>query len=162
MPSDSQSGFAAARDTGSSEEGPRLKVIALGLAVLLVIAGGYKLLAGRGEKLARLAASEARITLAIDDGGSLAEVNRDGNPEVYYRVVLSDVPLVGRLSLRCEWVDPDGRIARRNRYRTRFIYKNAWPTHCRQRFGGADRVGRWEVRMLMNDRVLSTSSFVLK
>lgn len=162
LSSDFPTGFGPEPQTPLSAEGPRIKTIVLGLIVLIGMAGGYRLFAGRREKLAHLSALESRITLAIDDQESLAEVSREGEPEIYYRVVLGDVPLGGWLSLACEWINPDGRVARRNHYRTRFIYKSTWPTYCRQRFGSTSPAGRWQVRMLMGDRALSTSAFVLQ
>ena len=146
---------------GPESEGPNWKAIALGLAVLAALGGGLVLFAGREQRLASMSASEARITLA-DADASLAEIEREKNQEVFYRVVLQEAPLGGRLHLRCEWVDPSGGVARRNRFRTRFVYKSRWPTHCRQRLGPGTPAGQWHVRLLLEDRVLSATSFLVK
>ena len=158
----SPSPFPAGIEPPVSEGGPRWKAIILGLGALLLLIGGLKMFGGREEKLARMSASEARVTVAGSAEAPVTEIERGKDPEVYYRVVLHDAPLGGRLQLGCEWLDPSGQVARRNRYQTRFVYKSTWPTHCRQRFDPAAPAGEWRVRLLLGDRILSGSSFVLR
>jgi len=136
-------------------------VIIGGLAVLLVI-GAFQVFGGREEKLAQMSASDGRIALAGAGDTAVAEIDRSARPDVAYHVVLHDVPLAGRLELSCEWVDPGGRVARHNTYRTQVVYKRTWPTHCRQQFGPAAPEGSWHVRLLSGPRVLSSTPFLLR
>ena len=93
------------------------------------------------------------MALAGAGDTAVAEIDRGARPEIFYHVVLHDAPLAGRLELRCEWVDPGGRVARHNSFRTRMVYKRTWPTHCRQQFGPAMPEGAWQVRLLSGERV---------
>ncbi len=138
------------------------KIILVGAAALLLLAGGYYLFGGRGEKLSRMSVSDAHVTQLGAAGNPVTEINRGEAPEVFYQVVLRDVPLGDRLLLNCEWVDPSGQVARHNRYRTNYIYKSTWPTHCREHFGPASLAGEWHVRLLLGPRLLSDSSFLLR
>jgi hypothetical protein len=148
--------------TPTRPEGPRWKIVILGGGGLLLLIAGFQIFGGRAEKLAQMSASDGRIALAAAGDALEADLDRRERPEIYYHVVLHDVPLAGRLELSCEWVDPGGRVARRNRYRTRMIYKSTWPTHCRQQFGPGVPEGAWHVRLLSGERVLSSSPFVLR
>ena len=137
--------------------------VLLGVAIVLVAAlGVLSLVRERGEKLAHLSAARPRLALGESGLEALSEFERGAAPDIYYHVVLQDVPLGGRLDLSCDWVDPAGRVARRNRYHTRFVYKATWPTHCHQKFTEVSSSGPWHVRLTMNDRVLSDSAFTLR
>jgi hypothetical protein len=137
-------------------------VVILGGGAVLLLIAGFQIFGGREEKLAQMSASDGRIALTGAGDALEADLDRRERPEIYYHVVLHDVPLAGRLELSCEWVDPGGRMARRNRYRTRMIYKRTWPTYCRQQFGPGVPEGSWRVRLLSGERVLSSSPFVLR
>src|SRR5262245_35995362 len=104
-------------------------------AVVVALVTGVWMWTGRDDRLAHMSASDARVSLAEDGGTPLTIIDRNESPEVYFRVVLHDPPLAGRLRLHCDWVDPEGRVSRRNNYQTRVVYKRTWPTYCRQRFG---------------------------
>jgi hypothetical protein len=134
----------------------------LGWIALLLVAGVIYAVVSRDEWLAGVSVLEARVSLGEVFAEGVSEVSRDESPEVFYHVVLRDVPRGWPLELDCEWQDPKGNVVRRNHYRTRFIHKGIWPTHCRQRFGATSIPGEWQVRLLMDQRALSSSSFVLK
>jgi hypothetical protein len=148
--------------TPTRPEGPRWSIVILGGGAVLLLIAGFQIFGGREEKLAQMSASDGRIALEGAGTTVVGELDRRERPEIYYHVVLHDAPLAGRLELSCEWVDPSGRVARHNRYRTRMIYKPMWPTYCRQRFGPAVPQGSWHVRLLAGQRVLSSSPFVLR
>ena len=145
------------RDTASSRT-----VTVLGSAGLVLLLAAVYLYGSREGKLAEMTAVEARLALGAEAGDPVTEVVKDRSSEVYYHVVLSGVPLGWPLQLRCEWRRPGGQVARRNNYETRLIHKSVWPTHCRQAFGPDAPSGEWQVRLLSGDRVLSTSSFVMR
>jgi hypothetical protein len=144
------------------EEGASRKPLYVGLALILLVAGGWYLFGGRSEKLQTMSAAEGHVALGEGAAEPVTEIERSGNPEVYYHVVLKGVPLGWRLELGCEWIDPAGGAARHNIYETRIIHKSAWPTHCRQQFGPSAPAGQWQVHLMSGKRVLSTSSFILK
>lgn len=104
-------------------------------------------------------ATEGRLTLAEDDGKSLAVVDRQLSPEIWYRVTLADAPVGETLSLTCEWVSPTGSVVHRNKYPTKPIDRANWPTHARCRFNPDSPVGSWTVRLKLRDRVLHTTAF---
>ena len=119
----------------------------LGLIALLLVAGVIYAVVERDDWLASVSALEARVALGEVFPEAVSEVSRDQSPEVFYHVVLRDVPRGWPLELDCEWQEPSGNVARRNHYRTRFIHKGTWPTHCRQRFGPASVPGEWQVQV---------------
>ena len=134
----------------------------LGLVGLLLLFAAFYVFGGREGQLAKMTVLDAHLALGAEAGEPVTEVEKDRATEVYYHVVLSGVPLGWSLQLVCEWVEPNGLVARRNVYETRFIRRSVWPTHCRQAFGSSSTSGEWHVRLLSGQRVLSTSSFVLR
>ena len=134
-------------------------------AVLVALAGAAVLVSTMRnratEQLAQVTAAQARLTLATDDGGHLDVVHRDRDPDLYYRVTLSGAPHGARLPLVCDWLDPAEQIAHENRYETRPIDRDIWPTHCHYRIGSAAAVGEWKVRMRLNERVVSETAFTV-
>lgn len=119
------------------------------------------LLLARPFLLKRVTASN-NFTAPLIGSNATSIFERQGNPDIDYRVDLESIPPGGWLELQCDWLDPAGSVARRNHYSTRFVYKFHWRTHCHQRFGPEAAAGAWQVRMLMGERVLSTAAFVLK
>jgi hypothetical protein len=134
------------------------------LGVVIVAIGGVAIVvfANRESRLTRMSQLASRVALDEQTPEAVNEIDRTGSPEIYYHVVLGDVPLGWTLQLRCEWQDPSGHTAFYNQYATRIVYKSMWPTHCRQRFRPTAPAGEWHVRMLIGGRVLSSSAFVLK
>ena len=114
------------------------------------------------QLLTRVTAERDRITLVQDDGGDLSTVLRQTSGEVVYRVTLSDAPVGQKLSLSCNWMDPNGQIVHQNRYQTKEITTPVWNTVCRHTIGSAAPVGTWKVQMLLGDRLLSDATFVVK
>ena len=149
-------------DSFVREERRRRTLAVLGAIVMLLGVSAVMVFGNRESRLARMSTLAARVALGEKSPEAVTEVERAVNPEIYYHVVLGDVPLGWTLHLRCEWQDPTGRMALYNQYATRFVYKSMWPTHCRQQFRPTALAGEWRVRLLLDRRVLSSSSFVLK
>ena len=127
------------------------------LLVLILLVGVF--VERQRRAFAGVAAVEpGRITRAVDDGGSLGTVARDGS-ELYYRVTLERVPVAENLSLKCNWIDPTGRVVKQNSWETRTTDKSVWATSCRCTLGTAAQSGTWRVEMLLNDRLLSRTDF---
>ena len=131
-------------------------------ALLLVAAGTAWCPFAAGPDTSGVSVYEARLTLAKDDGGALAGVDRAESPDVYYRVTLRDVPEGASLALGCDWIDPNGAVAHQNRYVTRPADKRVWPTQCHRLFGPAALAGTWRVQMSLDGRVLATTPFTVK
>lgn len=138
----------------------RLWIIGSGVAALLVIILLVGVFVQRQRRaFADIAAVEpGRVTRTMDDGGNLGTVARDGS-ELFYRVTLGRVPIAENLSLRCNWIDPTGRVVKQNSWETRTTDKAVWPTSCRYTLGAAAQPGTWRVEMLLDDRVLSRTDF---
>ncbi|MCU0518531.1 MAG: DUF3859 domain-containing protein [Oscillatoria sp. Prado101] len=142
----------------------RKRWIVAGVTAVLIgaIATATVFVQQRQQVLARVSTYESRIALDRDSGGNVTEVDRQSSPKVFYRVTLSEVPVGEKLSLSCDWTDPSGRVAHQNRYQTREIDRSVWPTYCYSQFGPNSAAGTWQVRMSLDGRILSTSSFVVK
>ncbi len=133
----------------------------IGLIALLLL-GVTLFTQSQQQLLTRVTAERDRITLVQDDGGNLGTVLRQTSGEVVYRVTLSDAPVGQKLSLSCNWMDPNGQIVHQNRYQTKEITTPVWNTICRHTIGSAAPVGTWKVQMLLGDRLLSDATFVVK
>ncbi|AFY66240.1 hypothetical protein [Geitlerinema sp. PCC 7407] len=133
----------------------------IGLIALLLL-GVTVFTQSQQQLLTRVTAERDRITLVQDDGGDLSTVLRQTSGEVVYRVTLSDAPVGQKLSLSCNWMDPNGQIVHQNRYQTKEITTPVWNTICRHTIGSAAPVGTWKVQMLLGDRLLSDTTFVVK
>ena len=138
----------------------------LALIVLMLLAGIVTIVvavssANRSAATASLTAVESRFTLEPDNG-RLTSVDRRSNAEVWYRVTLSEAPLGSKLTLHCDWIDPEGRIVHENHYETRVIDKKLWPTYARCRIGPEAPLGTWTARLSIEDRVLASSSLEVR
>lgn len=111
------------------------------------------------QTLSRLSAQEDRITFASDQGGTLTTITRQTNPELFYRVTLTEAPVGQKLTLSCQWVDPSGKIVHQNNYQTREVSTPVWNTFCRYTLGASAPTGNWKVQMFSGDRLLSDTTF---
>ena len=132
-------------------------------AWVLILAGAAAIVfVNRDRRLTEMSVLSARVATGEQTPEALTEIDRAASPDIYYHVVLGHTPLGWPLQLRCEWQDPTGRTAFYNQYRTRLVYASMWPTHCRQHIQPTTLPGEWHVRLLLEDRVLSSSAFVVK
>lgn len=138
----------------------------IAVAVIVVLVGALSttavLIQNRQQAIARVSTYQSRITLAQDNGSNLAAINRQANPEVYYRVTLNEAPVGEKLSLTCNWIDPSGTLAHQSRYQTRQIDQAIWQTYCYYQFNQGAATGDWKVQMSLEDRILSNTSFLVK
>lgn len=127
------------------------------LLVLILLVGVF--VQRRSRAFAGVTAVEpGRITRANDDGGNMGAVSRDGS-ELFYRVTLGRVPVSENLSLKCNWINPEGRVVKQNSWETRTTDKAVWATACRHSLGAAAQPGAWSVEMLLDGRVVSRTDF---
>jgi hypothetical protein len=89
-------------------------------------------------------------------------VSRSASPEVALAVVLEHPPQGSALDLSCEWKTADGKVRHTNRWQTKSIDRDLWPTQCRHTFNAADPAGQWSVTMKRANRELATESFLLE
>jgi len=161
------------QQTGSSPGRPPLRSVWIPVLLgLLLLAGIFSLMAVgvywlvvAGENTLRkpaVSAVSGRITLEADDGKSIRSVNRQANPEVWYRVQLENAPVGEKLSLTCEWVDNRGTIVYRNQYETKTIDQSSWQTHARCRIKPDATLGLWVVRLKLKNRVLREETFEVR
>jgi hypothetical protein len=113
------------------------------------------------HSLSQVTAGENRITLATDDGKDITAVERQNLPKLYYRVTLQDAPINQKLTINCDWIDPNSNIVHENRYQTKNIDQQVWPTYCFYQLGSDATAGNWQVKMKLGERVLSTDNFVV-
>lgn len=144
----------------TAERRRRFRLIGSAVAALLVVIllVGFYVQRQRRAFDAVAAVEPGRITRATDDGGNLGAVTRDGS-ELYYRVTLERVPAAENLSMKCNWIDPGGRVVKQNAWETRTTDKSVWATSCRSNLGAAAQPGTWRVEMLLGDRVVSRTDF---
>jgi hypothetical protein len=71
-------------------------------------------------------------------------IDRQANQEVFYRVTLANAPFGQKLSLSCNWVDPNGNIVHQNNYQTKEIKTLIWNTFCRYTIGSSAPTGKWQ------------------
>ena len=153
---------ALAREEKARARQRRRKLLLVGSAVaalLLIIL----LVAGSSVRSRRARANisvveQGRVTRANDEGGSLGTVSRD-DAELVYRVTLDRVPVGENLSMKCNWINPEGRVVKQNVWQTRTTDKSVWGTTCRHSLGTAAQPGAWSVEMLLEDRVVSRTDF---
>jgi hypothetical protein len=114
------------------------------------------------QAISRIRPYQSRITLTQDGRGNLTTINRQASPRVYYYVTLQDAPIGQKLSLACDWIDPNGQVAHQNRYSTRQIDKAVWSTYCYYQLDPSAAAGNWKVQMSLSNRILSSTSFLVK
>ena len=130
--------------------------------ILTAIGGTLFRMQQHQQKLDRIVAQPARLTLTQDDGGDRRVIGRQANPDLYYRVTLKDAPVGEKLALTCDWLDPSQQVVQQKRYETKEITTPTWPTYCRYALGAAAPAGTWKVRMLVGDRPISDATFEVK
>ncbi len=131
----------------------------VGLASLL-LASALFVSQTRQHDLDQVVAQQDSLTLA--QGNSLTDVSRQENNELFYRVTLSEAPVNRRLSLSCNWIDPNQQIVHQNSYQTKSIATTVWDTYCRYKPGTEAPIGTWQVEMFLGDRPIDNLSFEVK
>jgi hypothetical protein len=149
----------------TAEARERRKRIALGAAVLLVLAGGLAFVYVHHRHVAAaravVTAQGAHVAAGSSDAAAATAFHRAGNPEIFFAVTLKDAPAGDALPLTCDWVAPDGAIARQNRWETKAIDRALWPTHCKHRIDASSPTGTWTVRMRQDGREIASAQFAV-
>ncbi len=146
-----------------SEEKKKRRNWQIALAIIFVLSvtmtGIILLRQDYQKRLQTITIYQSRLTFSEDKGDNLKVITRQNGSEIFYRVTLENPPLGRRLSLNCQWFDPQGNMAHKNVYQTRKIDKEVWTTYCRHAIGNAAFPGTWKVEMYLGDRLLSRSNF---
>ncbi len=145
-----------------SAEVKRNRWIGAGVLAIAAVAlvGGSVWFFNNKQQLTGVYANSEQSTLTVGRE-AIATVNRLENPQVTYGVTLQDAPLGQQLSLGCDWINPQGQVAYQNRYETKTIDKEVWPTQCKYRFNSGSPAGTWEVQMFLGDRLVSQTQFTV-
>lgn len=128
-------------------------------ALVIVIVGANIFVQNRASSLAKVIATQDRITLAQDNAENLQSVDR--GTEIAYRVTLDNAPVGEKLSLTCNWLDPTGKVAHTNRFETKNITTSVWNTQCRYQLPVNVATGTWQVQIQLGDRTLQKSPFTV-
>lgn len=128
------------------------------VAVLLVCGVGWLAWDWLQAAPVALAAVQGRLTLTAEAGEQPVFDPRE-SPEIWYRVVLTEAPLGSPARLVGEWIDPAGRVVRRNTYDTKPISHLPWETHVRFRLPADAVPGTWRVRLVSAGRELHSLPF---
>jgi hypothetical protein len=132
-------------------------IIASVAALLALVIGANFSFQTRSSSLAKITATQDRITLAQDNGENLQSVDRGA--AIAYRVTLNDAPVGETLNLTCNWFDPTGKIVHTNRYDTKNITTPVWNTQCRYQLPANAATGAWQVQIKVGDRIIEKSPF---
>lgn len=147
-------------------ERSRSKLIIAGVVAGVVISlGGWLFVSQQQTSLLANVSSQAdRITLSSksSNNSNITNISRESNSEIFYRVTLKDAPIGKKLSLACNWIDPTGTIVKQTKYKTKEITTSIWDTHCRYTINPSDKVGNWQVQMLLDGRKISDEIFTVE
>lgn len=135
-------------------------VVLIFLALTVISSWGtLRWIRGKNAAIDRVSLAQARLTLAQDHGEDLNEIQSGSSPTLlFYRVTLSNVPLGEKLSLHCDWVDPQGILASRRTYEM-VVTSETWKADCKAEFSPDSATGAWTVQMYLQRRKLSQKSF---
>ncbi len=126
-------------------------------ALVMLVAGTSLFFQNKATSIAKVIASQDRVTLVQDGGENLKSVSTGS--ELAYRVTLSDAPIGEKLNLTCNWLDPTDKIAHTNRYETKNITTPTWNTQCRYLIPVGATTGTWKVQILTGDKLLKQAPF---
>jgi hypothetical protein len=147
-------------------ERKRFILIASGIAATAIVAcGGFWLLSQQQQgAIDKLVAQRDIITKSaflMNEGARITNVDRQNNTELFYHVTLKDAPVGQTLSPSCDWIDPNNKIVKQNKFKTKEISTSIWDTHCKYQIGSGATVGKWQVKMSIGGKVIGDESFTV-
>jgi hypothetical protein len=134
----------------------QLAIAAVAAVVVMIVSIGI-FSHNRASSIAKVTASQDRITLAQDGGENLQAVSRGS--ALTYRVTLNDAPVGDKLNVTCNWLNPEGKIAYTNRFDTKTITTAVWNTQCRYQMPMGAAIGAWKVQILVGDKLVEQAPF---
>jgi hypothetical protein len=141
----------------------RRRYLIAGLSALTAsLVGAAVLWSGRSQSRALDAVGVSSAQVERDDQPVAGPIGHDPSVRLSFEVVLEHPPEGAVLDLSCRWRDPAGSERYVNRWSTKPIEHDQWPTRCRHEFDARDARGTWSVSMSLGDRSLSSAHFELK
>jgi hypothetical protein len=138
----------AARRAELARRRKRLLLVSAALTTVIVAALAF------GWQQQTEAAALSRISVAHSTLEPGTVVRREDRPEITLSASLANAPEGERVELGCDWTDGNGTLRYQQRWRTKPIDRELWPTHCKQRLGPADPAGTWSVTLSQERRPL--------
>ncbi|HEY9692251.1 MAG TPA: hypothetical protein V6D15_08610 [Oculatellaceae cyanobacterium] len=145
-------------------EKKRQRWIATGAIISIIAAIALTTIISQQQQqaLEKVSTVQSQISLNQDGTNNVTTISRQVSPLIFYRVTLQDAPIGKKISLNCNWIDPNNQIVHQNSWETKTIDRATWNTYCRYQFNSSATPGLWKVQMLLGDRILSTTSFTVK
>lgn len=145
-------------------EKKRQRWIATGVIISIIAAIPLTtvILQQQQQALEKVSPVQSQISLNQDGTNNITTVNRQASSLIFYRVTLQNAPIGKKLSLNCNWIDPNNQIVHQNSWETKIIDRATWNTSCRHQFNDNAALGLWKVQMLLGDRLISTTAFTVQ
>ncbi len=143
------------------ERSKRIKLAKVVAAALLLggLALGWRA-HSRSQALEQMGVTSAALTIGGASGPAI--VSRAALPKVGFELVLQQPPQGVALDLRCDWRGPAGDLRHQNRWLTKAVDKDVWPTHCSRVFDASDPQGAWSVAMQLGEQQLAIERFTVE
>lgn len=148
------------------EKARRRRLLGIGLAAALVIAGGATawVVSTRGRDAALAQTTGARSTL-VDErtpGKDVSSARRAETPTLRLEVELARAPRGAEIALACNWTGPGGTVQHQNTWKTKPVDRDPWPTHCRFTVPSNAETGQWRVKMTQDGREIATRDMAIE
>jgi hypothetical protein len=145
-----------------AREAARAKTRTIAAVTALAIAAAATIVMLHLRSTAAAIARTTPLEHAVTAEGRPSPFDRAASPALTLDVTLKDAPKGDKLDLSCDWKDPSGVVVHQNKYTTKTIDKDPWPTHCRYTLAPSSKTGTWNVTMKQGDRVLSSDAFEVR
>jgi hypothetical protein len=144
----------------------RLQLILGGSIVTMAVAigGSYFLTQQEQHPADQISSQQDTITNSEYINAISAQietVDRSKKLPLVYHVRLQNVPVGEKLTLTCDWLNPSGKVVKRDRYTTPSVTTPVWNTHCQYQLSPSPTPGKWQVRMVLNGKKLSDRHFIV-
>lgn len=152
-----EAAVAARRAEAAKKRRTMMVVAAAVIAVAGIAAGAFAWSRQTASLLAGIAVSEHAVSV----DGKPAPFASPG-VEVKLDATLTHAPVGHAVDLSCTWRDASGAVAHQNKWTTKTVDKEVWPTHCRTKLGSSAKSGTWSVTMEQNGRTIASDSFAVR
>jgi hypothetical protein len=126
-------------------------------AIVILTTGSIAFLQYQQYTLSRIGVQSDQVILQTDPARPISRIASPA--DLTYQITLTQAPVGQPLDLRCDWIEPSGRVVKQNRYTTKIITTDIWLTRCRYTLDASATPGLWTVKLLQGDRPLSDATF---